>query len=607
MLRRITLAIAIIIVVAVPVVAQQDADVIQQAQAVLHAAEQAGARNYATSIYDEAAFNIRFAQDNWSSSKSDVREKARMHAIEGLWAARAALAKANWIGTNDAVRNLQGDIRRLGGSVSIELAEESPTLALQRGNTSKDRVAFAQAALDQARAAGGAQVAAGDLDTAQKNLDSARKVSKSGGNNEAADYLSYTSEMMARRAYYLARAAEVTKQVTPLQLTRTQLAQAQSERQAAIERQQREDAERRAAELQRQLNAEQANREAQQSQLQALQTQLEEQRKAQEARIDADRAAREAAERALTEAYARYETAITSGTPNDVEMLRRQVEDQQLSLRSIEDREHLNEQMMDAQLQGLRNDLTDAQQKGSIDAQLLAQRQAELQQRQAELEQIRKEREADATRFTQMQQQHAAAIADATAKRQQAEAQAQELKTQAEAAQKAADQARAQAEQSRMQAEAARAELDKTRQQLAQRDAEAQRMRMEAELAKIAQTRSDKRGFVVALSGGLLFDTGKTTLKAGAKSTLTKIADQLKTNPVSRIVVEGHTDSVGTEEKNQQLSEKRANAVRDFLVSAGVPSDHVTAAGKGEAEPIATNKTAAGRQQNRRVELVITQ
>ncbi len=606
MLQRITLVIAVIILVALPGMAEQDADVIQQAQAVLHAADQAGARNYATSLYDEAAAHVRFAQDNWSSSKNDLRERARKEAIEGLWAARAALAKANWIGTNDAIRNLQTDIRRLGSTVDVALAEESPTLALQRGTSSKERVAFAQAALDQARAAGGAQVAASDLDTAQKNLDGARKVTKAGGNNGAADYLAYTSEMMARRAYYLARAAEATKQITPLQLTRTQLAQAQTERQAALERQQREEAERRAADLQRQLAAEQANRESQQAQLQALQTQIEEQRKAQQARIDADRAAREAAERQLSDIYGRYESAITSGTPSDVEMLRRQVEDQQLSLRSIQERERLSEQMMDAQLQGLRNDLAASQQHGA-DAQLLAQRQAELQQRQAELEQVRKDREADAARFTQMQQSHAAAIADATARRQQAEAQAQELKAQAEAAQKVAEQARAQAEQSRKQAEATQAELDRTKQQLAQRDAEAQRMRMEAELAKLAQTRSDKRGFVVALSGGLLFDTGKTSLKAGAKSTLTKIADQLKTNPASRISVEGHTDSVGTEQKNQELSEKRASAVRDFLVNAGVPADHVSAAGKGEAEPIATNKTAAGRQQNRRVELVITQ
>src|SRR6185369_16339873 len=177
-MHRFTLAVALALLVVLPAAAQQDADTIQQAQAVLHAAEQAGARNYATSLYDEAAYRIRFAQENWNASKADVREQARMRAIEGLWAARAALAKANWIGTNDAIRNLQTDIRRLGGNSDVSLVDEQPTLALNRGATSKDRIAFAQAAIDQAKAAGGAQIAADDLDTAQKNLDSARKVAK---------------------------------------------------------------------------------------------------------------------------------------------------------------------------------------------------------------------------------------------------------------------------------------------------------------------------------------------------------------------------------------------------------------------------------------------
>src|SRR6185369_13338540 len=275
-MHRFTLAVALALLVVLPAAAQQDADTIQQAQAVLHAAEQAGARNYATSLYDEAAYRIRFAQENWNASKADVREQSRMRAIEGLWAARAALAKANWIGTNDAIRNLQGDIRRLGGTSDIPLSDEPANLALNRGNSSAVRIAFAQAALDQAKAAGGARIAPDDLDSAQKNLDSARKVSKAGGTNEAADYLAYTSEMMARRAYYLARANAASVQVTPLQLTRTQLAQAQTERQAAVERQQREAAERQSAELQRQLAAEASNREAQQAELDRLHAQIAE-------------------------------------------------------------------------------------------------------------------------------------------------------------------------------------------------------------------------------------------------------------------------------------------------------------------------------------------
>jgi len=375
-MRHFILATALALFATIPVAAQEDTLV--QAQAVLRSAEQAGARNYATSLYDEAAYRLRFAQENWSSTKNDLREQARMRAIEGLWAARAALAKANWIGTNEAIRSLQSDVRRLGGTSDIALTDESASLALARGATSKDRIAFAQAALDQAKAAGGAQVAPDDLNTAQKNLDSARKVSKAGGTNDAADYLAYTSEMMSRRAYYLARANEASKQITPLQLRRTQLAQAESERLAAAERAQREEADRRNAELQRQLQEEQANRQMQQAQVQQLQAQIEESRRAAQAQIEADRAARAAAEKSLSETYGRYESALASGTQADVETLRRQVEDQQLSLRAIEDRERLNEQQMGAELEGLRNDLVTAQQKGSMDAQLLQQRQAEL-------------------------------------------------------------------------------------------------------------------------------------------------------------------------------------------------------------------------------------
>ena len=124
---------------------------------------------------------------------------------------------------------------------------------------------------------------------------------------------------------------------------------------------------------------------------------------------------------------------------------------------------------------------------------------------------------------------------------------------------------------------------------------------------ELHRTRAEQRGLIVTLNGGILFDTGKTALKPGAKSMLSKIAKQLQTDPSLKIAVEGHTDSVGGAATNQSLSEKRANAVRDYLVSAGISGDHITADGKGEESPIATNKTAAGRQQNRRVELVITQ
>jgi len=133
---------------------------------------------------------------------------------------------------------------------------------------------------------------------------------------------------------------------------------------------------------------------------------------------------------------------------------------------------------------------------------------------------------------------------------------------------------------------------------------DARRARLEAEFAKIASTRSESRGVVVTLSG-FLFDTGKARLKPQADETLAKIANELKSDSELKVTVEGHTDNVGGQAKNEQLSDLRANAVRMFLVQAGVAADRIIAVGKGEGDPVATNKTAAGRSQNRRVELII--
>ena len=260
---------------------------------------------------------------------------------------------------------------------------------------------------------------------------------------------------------------------------------------------------------------------------------------------------------------------------------------------------------MSTEIERLKSDLAASQKQGSVNEGVLAQRQADLLARQQELDQLRKERETDIEARLKVEQQHEAAIADLTKRRQDAEAQAQQLQQQVQQAQAAAQQATQQAQQAQQQQQATQAELEKTRQELATRDAEARRLRMENELARIAATKRDQRGIIVTLPG-IFFDTGKAVLKPGAKNTLTKIADQLKGDGSLRVSVEGHTDNVGSEQKNMTLSEKRAQAVRDFLVSAGVAADHITAAGKGESEPVATNKTAAGRQQNRRVELVIS-
>jgi len=125
---------------------------------------------------------------------------------------------------------------------------------------------------------------------------------------------------------------------------------------------------------------------------------------------------------------------------------------------------------------------------------------------------------------------------------------------------------------------------------------------LEKELADLKGKQTD-RGLVITL-GDVLFDTGKSTLKAGAHTTVDKLASALKDSPDRKVVIEGHTDSVGSDEFNQELSQRRAQAVQAALMERGVNSAQISAYGKGETFPVASNENSAGRQQNRRVELV---
>jgi outer membrane protein OmpA-like peptidoglycan-associated protein len=137
----------------------------------------------------------------------------------------------------------------------------------------------------------------------------------------------------------------------------------------------------------------------------------------------------------------------------------------------------------------------------------------------------------------------------------------------------------------------------------AQADAASARAKsLEEELAAL-KAKPSPRGMVLTL-GDVLFDTGQATLKPGAYPTMEKVANVLKAEPDRRITIEGHTDSVGTDEFNQSLSQRRAAAVETALLERGVASNQITAMGKGESFPVASNDNAGGRQQNRRVELI---
>lgn len=167
-------------------------------------------------------------------------------------------------------------------------------------------------------------------------------------------------------------------------------------------------------------------------------------------------------------------------------------------------------------------------------------------------------------------------------------AEANAAKSEAEQALAIAQMQQQAAARARAEAEAAKAQADELKRQMDE-----------------LQARETDRGLVMTL-GDVLFSTGKAELKAGSQDRLTKLVAFLGKYPDRTVIVEGHTDSVGSDETNQVLSQRRADAVRAYLLAQGVAANRVTAVGKGESLPVADNGNAAGRQQNRRVEIVIS-
>jgi outer membrane protein OmpA-like peptidoglycan-associated protein len=241
--------------------------------------------------------------------------------------------------------------------------------------------------------------------------------------------------------------------------------------------------------------------------------------------------------------------------------------------------------------------------------------------RQAE-EAAENERKAAAEREAQAkaaQEAEAKARATAQKQREEAEAQAARDKAAAEAAAAAAAQAKAAEERARAASEAearARADAEAAEREAQQRaaadrlaaeKAEAEKQQLRAKLLdqfnRVLPTKDTQRGLVVNM-GDVLFDTGKSNLRPPAREALAKLSGIVLNYPSLRLVIEGHTDSTGSSEFNQKLSEERAAAVRDYLVNQGLGMDSIVTRGLGEADPVGDNKTVAGRQQNRRVEII---
>jgi outer membrane protein OmpA-like peptidoglycan-associated protein len=160
--------------------------------------------------------------------------------------------------------------------------------------------------------------------------------------------------------------------------------------------------------------------------------------------------------------------------------------------------------------------------------------------------------------------------------------------------------AQADAEQSRLDAQQAQQSA-----QQADTDKAVMRARLSEQLNSILQTRDSARGLIASMSD-VLFDTGKYSLKPGAREKLAKVAGILLAYPGLDIAVGGYTDNVGSDQMNQTLSENRAGSVRDYLVQQGVLTNSVSARGFGNTSPVASNDNSSGRQQNRRVELLVS-
>jgi outer membrane protein OmpA-like peptidoglycan-associated protein len=241
-------------------------------------------------------------------------------------------------------------------------------------------------------------------------------------------------------------------------------------------------------------------------------------------------------------------------------------------------------------------------------------------QAEARLEQ---ERASSAGREAAANAREANATVNANdAERARAAAQAETERTRSEAAlslQRAAEEATATAERTKIDADlaAAKTERDRNAAELAnqrsaksaaeqsEREKQDLRNKLAAQLNSILQTKDSARGLIVNMSD-VLFDTAQYSLNAGAREKLAKISGIVLAYPSLTLEVEGYTDSVGSEDSNLRLSENRANSVRSFLIGEGIVGTSIGSHGFGESQPVATNDTAAGRQQNRRVELIVS-
>jgi len=244
------------------------------------------------------------------------------------------------------------------------------------------------------------------------------------------------------------------------------------------------------------------------------------------------------------------------------------------------------------------------------DARVLTLRQKEKERLAADQRRIEEEREkaeADAKAAQAQSEEDARRRGQAESEANAASARSEEdtrRRAQAEADREAAEKGRAEAEQQQAVAQTAAEESERQRLE-AVRQKEEMRARLLAQLNQVLQTRDSPRGLIVNMPD-VLFDSGQYSLKPAARERLARISGIVLAYPDLKLEIEGHTDSIGGDEYNQRLSEKRAASVRDYLANSGISINNTVARGLGKSEPVADNKTGAGRKLNRRVEMIVS-
>jgi outer membrane protein OmpA-like peptidoglycan-associated protein len=230
---------------------------------------------------------------------------------------------------------------------------------------------------------------------------------------------------------------------------------------------------------------------------------------------------------------------------------------------------------------------------------------AEKERAAAEQERLRAERAAQESAALKQQAEKAALqAAEEQRKAEEARNEAEKLRAEAEAARKDAETARSQAEAARAEAQAQAVRADTLRVK-AEQDRTALRATLLRQFSEILDTRDTARGLIVNV-GDVLFETGRYQLRPAAREKLARFSGIVLAHPGLTIQAEGFTDSTGTDEINERLSQQRATAVGDYLITQGVTSDRIATRGYGPRFPAASNDTREGRQQNRRVELVVS-